>query len=88
MARWQNSSMTKGRRHALLEARNACEQADEAVDNEEAALRRFANLYAHIVEARQLRDHGKAEVKARFERLWQAEQSTLPLGPARRVEGH
>ena len=69
----------EAQRHALLEAGNASEQADEAVDNEEAALRRFATLYEHIVEARHLRQHGKAEITASFERLWKAEQSALPL---------
>ena len=73
----------EGQRHALLEAGTAGEQADEAVDNEEAALQRFAGLYEHIVEARHLREHGKAETKAQFERLWQAEQNTLALVPAR-----
>ncbi len=71
------------RRHALLDAGNASEQADEAVDNEEAALQRFANLYGHIVEASHLREHGKAETKAQFERLWKAEQSALPLPASR-----
>ena len=68
-------------RQALLAAANASSQADEDVDDEEAALRRFANLYEHLVEARRLREHGKAEVKAQFERLWQAEQSRLPPKP-------
>ncbi len=75
-------------RHALLEAGNASEQADEAVDNEEAALRRFSSLYEHIVEARYLRENGKGETKAQFERLWQAEQSMLSLVTARRSEDH
>ncbi len=75
-------------RHALLEAGNASEQADETVDNEEAALRRFANLYEHMVEARHLREHGEAEVKARFESLWHAEQGSLSLGTARGGKDH
>ncbi len=66
-------------RRALLAAGNASAQADEAVDDDEAALRRFASLYEHIVEARHLREHGKAEVRAQFEKLWRAEQRTLPL---------
>ena len=66
-------------RRSLLEADNNNAQADESVDDDEAAMRRFANLYEHIVEARHLREHGKADVKAQFERLWQAEQSTLAL---------
>ena len=67
---------------AILEAGSASDQADEAVDDEEAALRRFANLYEHLVEATHLRAHGKAEDKAQFERLWQAEQGTIPLRTA------
>ena len=66
-------------RATLLQAGKAAEQADEAADNEEAALMRFANLYTHIVEARQLRAEGKPDLKARFERLWKAEQRALPL---------
>ena len=65
-------------RRALLEAEKAHEQADEAVDDEEAALQRFAGLYEHIVEARSLRAHGSDETKTQFERLWKAEQKTLP----------
>ena len=62
----------------LLEAEKAHEQADEAVDDEEAALQRFASLYEHIVEARNLRAHGSEEVKTQFDRLWKAEQRALP----------
>ena len=68
----------KSRRRAVLDAEKAHEEADGAVDNEEAALQRFAGLYEHIVEASHLREHGKGEDKARFERLWKAEQSGLP----------
>ncbi len=64
-------------RRTLLEAGKAYEEADGAVENEEAALQRFASLYEHIVEARQLREHGKEDVKAPFERLWKAEQTGL-----------
>ena len=63
----------------LIEAEKAHEQADEAVDDEEAALQRFASLYGHLVEARTLRAHGSEEVKAQFERLWKAEQKALPI---------
>ena len=76
-------AVDEARRHALLDADNAVERADEVVDDEEAALQRFANLYEHIVEARYLREHGKAEIKAAFERLWKAEQGALPLGTPR-----
>ena len=68
----------KALRQPLLEAEKAHEQADEAVDDEEAALQRFASLYEHVVEARSLRAHGSEETKAQFERLWKAEQKALP----------
>ena len=64
---------------AVLAAEKAHEQADEAVDDDEAELQRFASLYEHIVEARGLRAHGSEEVKAQFERLWKAEQKALPI---------
>ena len=67
-------------RRTLLAAEQTHEQADEAVDNEEAMLMRFADLYEHVVEARALREHGPAEIKTRFEALWKAEQGVLPLG--------
>ncbi len=68
----------------LIEAEKAHEQADGAVENEEAALQRFAALYRHLVEARHLREQpGKSEIKAQFERLWQAEQRTLPIAVQR-----
>ena len=70
-------------RRTLLDAEESHEQADEAVDNEEAALMRFAGTYEHIVAARHLREHGKAEVRAQFERLWKGEQRTLPLAAPR-----
>ena len=72
-----------GLRRALNEAENAHEQADEAVDDEEAALMRFSAVYEHIVEAQNLREHGKAETKAQFERVWKAEQRVLPLAAPR-----
>ncbi len=64
--------------HSITDAETAHEQADGAVDNEEAALQRFAGLYEHLVEARQLRARGKEETKTRFERLWAGEQKALP----------
>ena len=66
-------------RHTLLAAEQTHEQVDEAVENEEAMLMRFASLYEHLVEARELRAHGPPEIKTRFESLWQAEQNALPL---------
>ncbi len=70
-------------RAGLLKADKAAEEADEAVDAEEAALMRFAVLYEHLVEARHLRAEGRPEVKARFERLWKAEGRVLPLAGSR-----
>ena len=70
-------------RQKLQTAQQTREQADEAVDAEEAALVRFANLYEHLVEAAALRQRGKAEIRSRFEALWKAEADTLPLMPAR-----
>lgn len=64
---------------SLIDAEKLHEQADEAVDDEEAALQRFASLYEHIAEARNLRAHGKEETRSLFERLWQAELRTLPI---------
>ena len=77
----------EARRSALLEAGNAVERADEAVENEAAALQRFASVYEHLAEARRLRGQGGGEIKAQYEKLWQAEQRVLPLaapdkGPA------
>ena len=64
--------------HTLIEAEKTHEEADGAVENEEAALQRFASLYEHVVEARDLREHGKEPAKTQFERLWKAEQNSLP----------
>ena len=72
----------EARRRALLEADEAAERADEAVDNEAAALQRFASVYEHLAETRHLREQGKAEVRAQYEKLWQAEQRVLPLAVA------
>ena len=72
----------KGLRRSLIEVARDSEQAEEAVESEEAALLRFASLYTHIVEASELRSQGSPEVRARFEQLWQAEQRPLPLRPA------
>ena len=69
--------------HFLLEAEKSHERADEAVENEEAVLQRFAGLYEHIVEARDLRAHGKEEAKTRFEILCTNEDSRLPINTAR-----
>ena len=70
-------------RRQLIGAEEAQDQADGAIDNEEASLLRFACVYEHVVEAAHLREHGRAEVKAQFDRLWRSEQRTLPLAAAR-----
>jgi hypothetical protein len=64
---------------ALLAADKSDQQAQDAADNDEAALLRFTDVCESVVEARELRLHGPAEVKSQFERLWQAEQRSLPL---------
>ena len=66
-------------RQKLQAAEQTHEQADEGVDDDEAALVRFANLYEHLVEVENLRHHGKPETRARFDTLWKAEAATLPL---------
>jgi hypothetical protein len=62
----------------LIQSRDAFDQADAVLDEEEALLVRFTDLAETIVRARFLREHGDADTKARFERLWEAEQQ--PLG--------
>ena len=74
-----DSATDKAFCRTLIEAEKTHEEADGAVENEEAALQRFATLYEHIAEARSLRDQGKVPVKTQFERLWKAEQSSLPV---------
>jgi len=63
----------------LIEARDAFDHADEAMDVEKAMLLRFTRLCESVVRARQMRESGNAAMKARFERLWNAEQRSLPL---------
>ncbi len=65
--------------HSLLAADQTYQAAEDAVDNEEANLLRFADLCESVVQAQHLREHGKQETKSQFERLWQAEQRSLPL---------
>ena len=65
--------------HAVLAAAAANQAADDAVDNEEAALLRFAGVCENVVQAQNLRAHGKEEIKNQFERLMQAEQRSLPV---------
>ncbi len=63
----------------VLSATKAHDDADSALDNEEAWLMRFADLYRSIVRAKHLRENGEGQIKARFERLWEAENAVLPL---------
>jgi hypothetical protein len=65
--------------HALLGADQAYQAAEDAVDNDEANLLRFAGLCESVVQAQHLREHGKEEIKSQFEHLWQLEQRSLPL---------
>lgn len=59
----------------ILAASQAHEDAEAALDNEEAWLIRFADLYRSIGRTKHLREHGDKQVKARFERLWAAENA-------------
>jgi hypothetical protein len=68
----------------LMAAEKARDLAGGIIENDEARLWRFADLYGSIVRAKSLREHGNAETKARFERLWAAEQRSLPLSFPRR----
>jgi hypothetical protein len=63
----------------ILDADRASDAAEGAVDNEEADLLRFRHLYAAVVRAADLKQHGSKIEQAQFEELWQAEQATLPL---------
>ncbi len=65
---------------SLLDASRASDSSSGAVDDEEADLLRFRSLYAAIVRARELREHGSKADQAEFQALWRAEQGTLPLG--------
>lgn len=66
----------------LLAADIANNEAGEAMDNEEALLLRFTKLYAGVVAAQHLREHGTEKTKVDFERLWAAEQQSPPLRKA------
>jgi hypothetical protein len=62
----------------LIDASDAYDRADAALDDEEALLVRFDDLVEAVVRAHFLRGLGNVEAKTRFEALWQAEQR--PLG--------
>jgi hypothetical protein len=64
---------------ALLDADQTYQAAEDAVDNEEAALLRFAGVCESVVRAQHLRALGKEETRSQFERLWLAEQRSLPI---------
>ena len=63
----------------LLDAQTAYDRASAALENEEAFLLRFTRLCASVVRADRLRESDDERLKARFARLWQAEQRSLPL---------
>jgi hypothetical protein len=65
--------------HDVEESSKALDRAQGAIDNDEAYLRRFLELYGSVVLAERLREQGAPATKANFERLWQAEQQSLPL---------
>jgi hypothetical protein len=67
---------------ALVDADKAYQAAEDAVDHEEAALQRFAGVCESIVEAQHLRERGAEEARSQFERVWTAEQRSLPVGRA------
>jgi hypothetical protein len=63
----------------LLEMSRTFDQANAAMDNEEAFLLRFTNLCASVVRAAHLRASAAEPIKARFEKLVAAERRSLPL---------
>ena len=65
----------------LIRSRDAFDDADAALDNEEALLVRYTDLAEAIVRARHLREQGDAATKARFQQIWQAEQQPLGITP-------
>jgi hypothetical protein len=60
----------------LIQRRDAFDRADAALDEEEALLVRYTDLAEAIVRARELRDHGDADTKRKYEQIWRAEQQT------------
>lgn len=67
----------------IIAAARARDDASATLDNEEAWLIRFTGLCRSVVRADELRAHGDAAVKARFERLCEAEGETIPLAGGR-----
>ncbi|HEX8297460.1 MAG TPA: hypothetical protein VF593_14235 [Chthoniobacteraceae bacterium] len=63
----------------LLEANQRYERADAAVENEQAFLLRFVAVCTHIIRRNYLQTNSDAPIKGRFNKLWEAEQRTLPL---------
>ncbi len=68
----------------IIQAGDSFDQADAALDNEEALLIRFTDLAEAILRARRLEARADPDTKARYEAIWQAEQQ--PLGVA--LPGH
>lgn len=71
--------MREGSVRDILAAVQAHDDAQAALDNEEAWLVRFTGLYRSIGRARRLREEGDKSLKARFERLWETENAGWPL---------
>ena len=69
----------KGLAEALINADDAYQKAEDAVDNDEANLMRFASVCESVMEAQNLREHGEQETKSQFERLSNAEARFLPI---------
>jgi len=63
----------------ILAASDVWYRANSMMESEEAFLLRFTGLCASVVRAEHLRSHGQAPIKARLEKLYAAEQRTLPL---------
>ena len=65
----------------LVQTQDAFDRADAALDNEEAQLVRITDLAEAVIRAHWLQDHGDAETRARYDRIWQAEQEPLGILP-------
>ena len=69
---------------SLIQSSSAFDDADAALDNEEALLVRLTDLAELIVRAQYLRENADARTKVRFQALWQAEQQPLGITQAAR----
>ena len=75
------------RRKGILDAEEAFDRADAALDTEEGLLVRYTDMAEAVVRARYLREHGDGGTKGRFEEIWKAEQEGLPIVMARKGAG-